>query len=90
LALRNAVDGAGIDLAADFAATLGPFAGPLRHAVRLGGRLANRLTEDMDMVKRALIGPALRGADAQAARLDELEAEIARLRRSLRQRETRA
>lgn len=87
LALRNAIDGAGIDLHADFAATLGPLARPLRHAVTLGGRLFDRLSQDMDLVRSALLGPAMRGATAQSARLGELEAEVASLRRSLRQRE---
>lgn len=90
LALRNAVDGAGIDLEADFAATLGPLAAPLRRAVHFGGRLFDRVSRNMDMVRASLVGPALRGADAQSARLNELEAEIASLRRSLRRRESRA
>lgn len=89
LALRNAVDGAGIDLEADFAATLGPLARPLRHAIGLGGRVFGRLSHDMNMVRSALLGPALRGAEAQSARLGEVEAELAALRRTLRQREAR-
>lgn len=90
VALRNAVDGAGIDLEEDFATTLGPLARPLLHALRLGGRVVDRLAHDMDKVRQALVGPALRGADAQSARLDELEAEITQLRRNLRHRENRA
>lgn len=90
LALRNAVDGAGIDLEADFAATLGPLARPLRHIVGVGSWVFGRLARDMDLVRSALLGPALRGADAQSARLGELEEEIGSLRRSLRHRESRA
>jgi predicted lipid carrier protein YhbT len=90
LALRNAVDGAGIDLEADFAATLGPLARPLLRAARAGGWLFDCLARDMDLVRRALVGPALKGADAQSARLNELETEVAALRRSLRQREQRS
>jgi predicted lipid carrier protein YhbT len=89
LALRNAVDGAGIDLEADFAATLGPLARPLFRLARAGGWLFDRLSHDMDLVRRALVGPALKGADAQSTRLNELETEIASLRHSLRQRERR-
>jgi predicted lipid carrier protein YhbT len=89
VALRNAVDGAGIDLDADFAATLGPLARPLRRIVEAGGWLFDRLARDMDLVRRALVGPALKGADAQSARLDDLESELATLRRTLRQREPR-
>ncbi|PKU26507.1 lipid carrier protein [Telmatospirillum siberiense] len=87
LALRNAVDGAGIDLDADFAATLGPLARPLRRVGLVGGRLFDRLSRDMDLIRRALVGQALKGVDAQSARLAELESEVATLRRSLRQRE---
>lgn len=87
LALRNAVDGAGIDLDADFAATLGPLARPLMRVRRAGGWLFDRLARDMDLVRRSLVGQALKGVDAQAARLGELEGEVAELRRGLRQRE---
>jgi predicted lipid carrier protein YhbT len=87
LALRNAVDGAGIDLDADFAATLGPLARPLRRIGRAGGWLFDRLARDMELVRRALVGPALKGADAQSARLTDLENELAALRRSLRHKE---
>ncbi len=90
LALRNAVDGAGIDLEADFAATVGPLAAPLRRATRVGGWLFERLSRDMSLVRSAIVGPALRGADAQSARISELEAELVEMRRSLRHRERRA
>lgn len=90
VALRNAVDGAGIDFAADVAALLGPLAWPLSRAARLGGALLARLARDMEMVRSSLIGPALRDAKSQSARLNALEAEIATLRRGLRQRESRA
>lgn len=90
LALRNAVDGAGIDLEADFAATLGPLARPLLRAVGVGGRLFGRMSRDMNTLRQALVGPALRGADQQSARINELEAEIVQLRKSLRHRERRA
>ncbi|MDR3440070.1 SCP2 sterol-binding domain-containing protein [Telmatospirillum sp.] len=89
VALRNAVDGAGIDMEADFAATVGPLARPLLQAARVGGWLFRRLADDMALVRQALVGPALKSADAQAARLNELEGEIVTLRRSLRQREQR-
>ena len=90
LALRNAIDGAGINLEDDFAATLGPLARPLRHFASVGGRLFNLLSRDMDMVRRSLIGTALRGTDAQSSRISELETELASIRRTLRNREHRA
>jgi len=90
LALRNAVDGAGIDLEADFAATVGPLAQPLLRVAKAGGWLFDRLSHDMDLVRRALVGQTLKGAEAQSARLNDLEGEVATLRRSLRQREQRS
>jgi predicted lipid carrier protein YhbT len=87
LALRNAVDGAGIELLADLSAMAGPLARPLRGAAGLAGRLFNRLLRDMQTVRLALLGPTLRGADAQAARIAELEDELAALRGGVRQRE---
>jgi hypothetical protein len=57
----------------------------------MGGRLFGRMARDMEVLRRALTGPALRGAEQQAARINELEAEVQQLRRSLRsRRETRA
>src|SRR5690606_37921138 len=51
VALRNALDGAGIDLVADLASLFGPFAAPAesaaRQAIRLGGRLGGRLGEHL-------------------------------------------
>lgn len=91
LALRNAVDGAGIDLEADFAATLGPLAGPLLRLAGFGERLFGRMARDMEVLRRALVGPALRANDQQATRINELEAELTQLRRTLRsRREARA
>ncbi|MTJ81897.1 MAG: lipid carrier protein [Telmatospirillum sp.] len=90
LALRNAVDGAGIDLEADFRATLGPIARPLIEAARVGGHLFRRLSRDMSLIRQALIGPALKSADAQSARINDLERDVAAMRRSLRAREQRS
>jgi predicted lipid carrier protein YhbT len=90
LALRNAVDGAGIDMRADFAATLGPMARPLMRIADAAGQVVGRLADDMALVRQALVGPTLKAADIQTARLNELEAEVATLRRSLRQREKRS
>jgi predicted lipid carrier protein YhbT len=89
LALRNAVDGAGIDLEADFAATLGPIARPLMRAVRAGGWLFGRLSRDMNMLRQSLVGPEQRRAEGLSARINELEAELSQVRRSLRHRENR-
>lgn len=89
LALRNAVDGAGIDLEADFAATLGPLARPLRYAADVGGRLFGRISRDMSLLRQSLVGPEQRRAESLNARVNELETELSQLRRSLRHRENR-
>jgi predicted lipid carrier protein YhbT len=87
LALRNAVDAAGLDLVADLAGVLGPLAKPLQVAGRLGGRLFDRLARDMDTVRTALLAPVLRGAEGQAVRLDKLEADVGSLSRAVKQQE---
>ncbi|HIJ63483.1 MAG TPA: lipid carrier protein [Rhodospirillaceae bacterium] len=86
LALRNAIDGAGINLEEDFAATLGPLARPLLRASNIGGRVYRRLAEDMGKISSALLGPLLRGSNTQSARIAELEQQVAELRRGLKAR----
>ena len=81
VALRNAVDGAGIDMMADIAAALGPFGRPFRAAAGTGTRLAARLRRDLATLGAAVVAPALRRSDAQAFRIAELEEEVRALRR---------
>jgi len=81
VALRNAVDGAGIDMLADIAAALGPFGRPFRAAAGTGTRLAARMRRDLAMLGAAVIAPAMRRSDAQAFRIAELEEEIKALRK---------
>ncbi|MDE3114609.1 MAG: SCP2 sterol-binding domain-containing protein [Pseudomonadota bacterium] len=81
VALRNAVDGAGIDMLADIAAALGPFGRPFRAAAGAGTRLAARMRRDLATFGAAVIAPALRRSDAQAFRLAELEDEVKALRK---------
>lgn len=90
LALRNAIDGAAIDMVGDLAQALGPLGGPLRRAFGLGGALFDRLASDMELVRRAIAGPAQKTAEAQASRIAELETEVAALRRQTRKREGKA
>lgn len=81
VALRNAVDGAGIDMIADIVAALGPFGRPFRAAASMGTRLAARLRRDLATLGAAVVAPALRRSDAQAVRIAELEEEVRALRR---------
>ncbi|CAA7611703.1 SCP2 domain-containing protein [Magnetospirillum sp. UT-4] len=84
VALRNAVDGAGIDLVADFASLFGPLARPAERAAAAALDLAGSLRSGVETVRQALIGPALQSAQSQGARLAELEAEVKALRKAAR------
>ena len=84
VALRNAVDGAGIDLVADLAATLGPFGRPARAVAGVALGLFSRLQGDVEVLRQALIAPAIQGADQQSARIAELETEVRELRKQAR------
>lgn len=80
LALRNAVDDAGIDIVGDIATALGPLGHPFRVAARTGSRIVNRLHHDLTTLGSAVIAPALRQSDAQALRIAQLEEELKTLR----------
>lgn len=69
VALRNAVDGEDIDLAADLAAALGPFARLLDPA----RRTAMRVHESLDDLHRVILSPASRRLDTMERRLSRLE-----------------
>jgi predicted lipid carrier protein YhbT len=84
VALRNAIDGAGIDLIADIAAELGPLARPFRSVASVTLGLLDRVQSDLDTLRSALIAPAVKGADAQEARIQQLEAEMKVLRKAAR------
>ncbi|MGE5505277.1 MAG: ubiquinone anaerobic biosynthesis accessory factor UbiT [Actinomycetota bacterium] len=84
VALRNAIDGAGIDLIDDLASALGPFGRPARTMLGAAAGLVGRMRQDLETVRSALLAPALKDADAQAARITHLEAELKQLRRGQR------
>ncbi|GAB6052952.1 hypothetical protein JCM17960_17720 [Magnetospira thiophila] len=84
VALRNALDGAEIDLVADVLSVLGPAARPARHALSLGQRLMRRFARDLDLLRSAALAPAERRADTQAADLRRLELKVADLDKAAR------
>jgi predicted lipid carrier protein YhbT len=86
VALRNAIDGAGIDLVEDFTSLLGPLARPARAVAGSALGLFGRLREDVETLRRSLIAPAVQSADAQSARIVQLESEIQALRKQARAR----
>jgi predicted lipid carrier protein YhbT len=84
VALRNAIDGAGIDLIDDISAELGPLARPFRSVASVTLGLIGRVQSDLDTLRAAVIAPAVKTSDAQDARLAQLEAEMKQLRKAAR------
>lgn len=84
VALRNAIDGAGIDLIADISEELGPLARPFRSAAGSALGLIARLRDDFETLRDALIAPAVKDVDAQGARIAQLESELKQLRKTQR------
>ncbi|MFQ5763318.1 MAG: SCP2 domain-containing protein [Rhodospirillales bacterium] len=79
--LRNAVDGAGIDVLDDLLSVLGPLAWPA--GLIVGGAVAvlGRMDRDLGILGRAVLAPVADRYEAQAAELKELRATVAELRR---------
>lgn len=84
VALRNAVDGAGIDLISDMAAMLGPLANPAKRLAEHALDVAGHLRESVETLRQSLIAPALQSAASRDARLAELEEEVQSLRKAAR------
>ncbi len=84
VALRNAIDGAGIDLLEDLTSALGPFARPARRLAGGAFSLFGTLRDTVETVRRAMIAPAIATATIRDARLAELEEEVAALRKAVR------
>lgn len=84
VALRNAIDGAGIDLIADLTSVLGPLANPARRAADTALEAMSHLRRNVETLRQALIAPAVQGAASRDARLAELEAEVKALRKANR------
>lgn len=84
VALRNAIDGAGLDLAADLTARLGPLAPMAERAARQVLSLAGALRARAQAARDSLIAPALRALAARDARLDQIETELGQIRRANR------
>ncbi len=67
VALRNAVDGAEIDVLGDLLSPLGLLAGPARRAAGLAGAVFSRAAKDLEELRTAFIAPAMRHGEAQDA-----------------------
>jgi predicted lipid carrier protein YhbT len=81
VALRNAVDGAEISVLDDVLALLGPFSGPARRLARRAGGLLDMASRDLETLRDAMIAPAVRRAEGQAARLARLDERVDALAR---------
>jgi predicted lipid carrier protein YhbT len=84
LTLRNALDGAGIDLAETAASMLGPFGGIVRRLMGPAEALIRRMTRDLEALQETLLSPLARRCDVQAAELEELRAKLDDLQRRSR------
>ncbi len=63
VALRNAVDDAGIDLRRELLDALGPLAPPARHALGLGQWIYARLNDDLELLRAAARATPAKGLD---------------------------
>ncbi|MBL6945073.1 MAG: SCP2 sterol-binding domain-containing protein [Rhodospirillales bacterium] len=73
VALRNAIDDAEIDLISDVLTLFGPLETPARLAVNGLGAVFARAARDMETLRDAVIAPAVRQTETQAAGLRDLE-----------------
>jgi predicted lipid carrier protein YhbT len=90
LALRNAVDGAGIDLVRDLPAALGPLAGVAAGALGLAQRLHARLDHDLGLLRSALTAPLRQRQAGTEARLARVEQRLDSLARAAERRRSAA
>ena len=84
VALRNAIDGAGIDLIEDISLQLGPLGRPFRGLAGAAIGLIDRMRDDFEMLRASLIAPAIKDVNAQSARIAALEGEVKQLRKAAR------
>lgn len=84
VALRNAIDGAGIDLIDDISRELGPLARPFRGLASAAAGLIGRMRDDFETLRAAIIAPAVKDNANQGARIAQLEAELKQLRKAAR------
>ncbi len=76
VALRNAVDGAEINVMEDVLSFLGPFARPAGGVAKSAINLMARAASDLEMLRNAAISPALRQSEIQAAKLKKLNEKV--------------
>jgi predicted lipid carrier protein YhbT len=87
VALRNAVDGADIDLANDLLRPLGPLGVPVRRLAAAAGALYRRADHDLEVLRAAFLDPVQQRCDSQDARLDDLNETLSKAAPSRRGRQ---
>ena len=90
VALRNAVDGAEIDVVEDVLDFLGPLGSPARMAFLAAQHLFERAAGDLETVRDAMTAPVQRRAEAQAADIRSMGEKISDLDRRAPKARTRA
>ncbi|MFQ6017295.1 MAG: SCP2 domain-containing protein [Kiloniellaceae bacterium] len=73
LTLRNAVDGAEIDMIEVVASAVGPFGGAARRLAGPVGAVFRRMNRDLEFLQAAVLAPLTKRCDSQAAKLAELD-----------------
>ena len=84
LALRNAVDGADIDILSDALSPLGPLSGPAQRIARHGESLFARLANDLQTLGGSINAPANRTLQSQSADIRELTERVDDVTRKVR------
>nr|WP_242468656.1 SCP2 sterol-binding domain-containing protein [Rhodovibrio salinarum] len=81
VALRNALDGAELDVGQEFAALAGPLQRPATDAIGGAAWLYRRMADGLDSLKAEIRAPLQNRLDTQAQEIAQLRAEVQRLRR---------
>lgn len=79
--LRNAVDGAGIDVLDDLLSVFGPFSRPARLVAGGALRVFARMERDLKNLRNALTAPFVEHCKAQAAEIRRLREAVEKLQR---------
>lgn len=83
VALRNAIDAAGVDMGDEILQIFGPLAKPVKHAGHLAENIYKKAAQDMNTVQNAINGNLKTQLEQQANTISELNQEITNLKASL-------
>jgi predicted lipid carrier protein YhbT len=81
VAVRNALEGAEIDLVDDLVRFLGPLAAPARRVLEVAERVSGQASRDLEAVRAAMLAPVVSDRNRQSARLDEMEERLSSVER---------